>query len=496
MRVFSKIQNAKRFEPIDRVALTLMLVLSLLIGILLWGGDRTRPYVRDFSWQNKQIGAEDTFFVLTFSRPMDRASVEANLHIEPPLPGLVSWAGRRLVYTLNAPASYNTSYTVKLQKARQSLGTGRLGTLIKPFASQFRTRDHIFVYLGIEGQEKGRLILYNLTRQQKTLLTPKTLVVTDFKVYPTSDRILFAASDWSNYGPGLFEQQLYTVTTGLSPLSANQPNSTQKAGKIERILDNADYQNLKFDLSPDGQVIVVERVNRRDADDTGLWILRPDTPWQPLLKQPGGTFLIAPDSATLANTQGEGVAILSLTPQAKPVDFLPKFDKVLGFSKDGIRAAMVKLNSDFTQSLFLATNQGLEKELLRTNGEFLNCQFDSTAQNLYCLMTRLLQGEEYSLEQSVAAINLKTFAVEQILVLSNESDVQMSLSPDGLMLLLDRVATKKTPSAKDDLTTGTGNAIATSRLWLLPLTNHTPDSTASSPDQPLSLRGFYPRWLP
>ncbi len=493
----SQIQNAKLLEPIDRVALTLMLVLSLLIGLLLWGGDRTRPYVRDFSWQNKQVGAADTFFVLTFSRPMDHASIEANLHIEPPLPGLTSWAGRRLVYTLTTPAHYDTTYKVKLQQGRQSRGTGKSGNWMKPFAAQFRTRDRTFVYLGVGGQEKGRLILYNLTRKQKTLLTPKNLVVTDFKPYPTGDRILFAASDWLHYGPGLSEQQLYVVTTGLYSTSASQSNSTRKAGRIERVLDNLDYQNLKFDLSADGQVIVVERVNRRNLDDAGLWVQQPDAPWQLLLKQAGGEFAIAPDSATLANAQGEGVSILPLTPPAKPLDFLPKFDKVLGFSRDGVRAAMVKLNSDSTQSLFLVTNQGFENELRRTNGEFLNCQFDPSAQNLYCLMTQLLKGEEYSLQESLEAIDLKTFKVKPLLVLSDQAEIQMSLSPDGLALLLDRVATKETLPLKDDLTTGTGSAIATSRLWLLPLANRTPDSTASSvPYQELPLQGFHPRWLP
>jgi hypothetical protein len=472
-----------------------MLVLSLLIGLVLWGGDRTRPYVREFSWQNKQIGAADTFFVLTFSRPMDHASVEANLNIEPPLPGKSSWAGRRLVYTLTNPAPYGTSYTVELHKGRQSLG--KPGNLMQPFVGQFRTRDRALVYLGVEGDEKGRLVLYNLTHPKKTLLTPKELVVTDFEPYPFGDRILFAASDWSNYGPGLFEQQLYVVTTGLSGISANQPNSTRNAGQINLILDNRDYQNLKFDLSPDGQVIVVFRVNRGHIEDSGLWVLRPDAPWQSLLKQPGGDFLITPDSAAIANSQGEGVAILPLTPQAKPLDFLPKFDKVLGFSSDGIRAAMVKSNSDLTQSLFLVTNQGLQKELLKINGEFLNCQFDPKGQNLYCLINQLVEGKEYSQQLSVQGIDLQRFNAKSLLVLSNPSEVEMSLSPDGLVLLLDRVVTKETLPSKEDLTTDVGSAIVTSRLVLLPLANTTPESnTRSGSPQELAILGFHPRWLP
>ncbi|MEW6499809.1 MAG: hypothetical protein AB1589_46200, partial [Cyanobacteriota bacterium] len=343
--------------------------------------------------------------------------------------------------------------------ARQSLGMGKPGNLMQPFEGQFRTRDRIFIYLGVMGDEKGRLILYNLTRQQKILLTPKNMVVTDFKPYPTGDRILFAASDWSNYGPGLLEQQLYTVTTGIPAMSANPPHSPLKAGNIERILDNLNYHNLKFDLSDDGQIIVVFRVNRRNPDDSGLWVKQSNTPWQLFLKQLGGDFAIAPDSETIANMPGEGVTILPLTPQAKPLDFFPKFDKVLSFSKDGIRAAMVKSNSDFTQSLFLVTNQGLQKELLSTNGDLLNCQFDTMAQNLYCLMTQLLPGEEYSQQLSLAAIDLKTYKVESLWAASNQSEMQVSLSPDGLALLFDQVVTKETLASKDDLTTDTGSAI-------------------------------------
>ncbi|NEN98005.1 MAG: hypothetical protein F6K50_21535, partial [Moorea sp. SIO3I7] len=63
-------------QPIDRTAGVVIVILSLLIGILLWTGDRTAPRVREFSWQDKQIGAEDKAFILTFSRPMDQTSVE------------------------------------------------------------------------------------------------------------------------------------------------------------------------------------------------------------------------------------------------------------------------------------------------------------------------------------------------------------------------------------------------------------------------------------
>ena len=75
------------------------------------GGDRHVPKIRDFSWQNKVVWARDTAFIITFSRPMDRASVESNLRIEPALPGKISWSGRRLVYTLIAASLYLPPYS-------------------------------------------------------------------------------------------------------------------------------------------------------------------------------------------------------------------------------------------------------------------------------------------------------------------------------------------------------------------------------------------------
>ena len=233
----------KRFEPIDRVAVSLMLLLSFAIGFLLIGGDRSLPKVRDFSWQNKQVGARDTAFILTFSRPMDHQSVEGNLHIEPPLRGKISWSGRRLVYTLTAPPQYDRTYKIELQTAREKLGFDKPGNAIAPFASQFNTPDRAFVYTGTEAAEKGRLILYNLTRKQKIILTPENLVVKNFRIYPAGDRILFSASEWSKYKPGLYEQSLYAVTTGRSS------DPAQKPGTIQQILGNQDYENLKFDLS-------------------------------------------------------------------------------------------------------------------------------------------------------------------------------------------------------------------------------------------------------
>jgi hypothetical protein len=302
------------------------------------------------------------------------------------------------------------------------------------------------------------------------------------------------------------EQKLYTVTTGITinppPQVAATPDDrplvappAKPPGEVQLVLDSKDYQNLKFDLSADGQVIVVQRVNRNDPADFGPWILRDGKPPETLKGEPGGDFLITPDSNSLAISQGQGLAILPLEPDAKPLDFLPKFGMVLTFSRDGSRAAMVKFNTDRTRSLFLVTNQGTQKELLRTTGSILKAQFDPARQVLYCLLTELIiEGDLYREKPYLAAIDLKTSKLTPLLELPEQRDIQMSLAPDGIGILFDQATTTDTANSKAVQRTQDGKVIADSQLWLLPLDIEKP--TVALQPEALPLNGLHPRWLP
>jgi hypothetical protein len=500
----------KLLQPLDRTALILMLVLGLAIALLILKGDRAAPHVRDFSWQNTQVGAEDTAFLLTFSRPMDRASVEENLRLEPPLPGKFSWSGRRMAYTLETPAPYGTEFEVRLQGARDRFGNpDDERTAIEPFFGQFQTRDRAFVYLGVEGEQEGRLVLFNLTQQTEQVLTPENLVVMSFKPYPNSDRVLFSATDRTAQQEGMLDQRLYTVTTGMqvrSPAAlGGQENETPTvplaAGVVEQLLDSQDYQNLKFDLSADGQTIIVQRVNRQNPGaDFGLWILQPGAEPQRLETEPGGDFLIAPDNSSLAIAQGQGMAILPLDSQSDPLDFLPQFGMVLSFARDGTAAAMVRFNvepENPTRSLFLVTNQGTEQELLRTSGSILSAEFDPTKQILYCLVTELLPTEAYLEQPYLVAIDLQTQERTDLLLLPIQRDIQMALAPDGLGILFDQATTETEEETEPGvIRSQEGKAIATSRLWFLPIVPDADGNPTPVEAQPLPLAGLRPNWLP
>jgi len=482
-------------HPLDRVATAMMLALALLIGILIMGGDHTEPVVRDFNWQEKQVGIEDTAFTLTFNRTMDWPQVEQHLQLTPKLPGKLSWAGRRLAYTLTETIPYGTEFQIRLDQVKEArLSSHVQPKVMQPFASRFSSRDLAYVYLGVNGEESGRLILNNLTQSQKTVLTSPELVVTEFRPYPYGDRILFAATERENEVQGNFNPQLYTVTTGLE---ANPPDLESKpaqvAGQVELVLDNKQYQILKFDLSADGRRIVIQRAPKQGngLGEVSLWQLPEGESLQKLENVQGGDFLIAPDSQSLVIAQGQGLAILPLDSDAndEPLGFLPKFGMVLSFAKDGSAATMLKFNTDFTRSLFLVTNQGQQTELLKISGSVLNALFDPKKQLLYCLLTQVGSGEEYVETPYLATIDLATKTETRLLDLPNQRDISIALAPDGSSLLFDQ-AIEASPESENVVQTNQGSTISTSNLWLLPL----------QPGQKLQPQaigsGLNPQWLP
>lgn len=509
-----------RLTPLDRWAIATILGLAVAIAALVLSGSfcsshhclvSAAPRVLDFTWRDRLIRADDTAFILKFSRPMDRDSVARNLtlrvpdqpELDEPLPGKLSWAGRRLAYTLDFPAPYGNTYRLELAGAREKFARREdSGALLQPFSAEFRTPDRAFAYIGLEGDERGRLILYNLTAQEQRVLTPPELIVTGFAVYPEGDRLLFSAVERARAEEGILAQQLYRVATGLG-------KDAEAEAEPELVLSSEDYQILNFDLSPDGNTIVVQRISRDDPSDFGLWALRGDNPSGTLRDRApvllndsaGGVFEIAPDNQTVATTKGEGIAVLPLDPDAEPLDFLPDFGLILDFRRDGTAAAMVDFNRDnpdklYTRSLVLVTNQGTQQPLLDTTGSILNCQFAPRGNQLYCLLTNLLEGEDYAEQPYLAVIDIPSQQTFPLLELPAYQDIHISLAPDGLGLLFDQIDTDPALATDAVLQTDSGEAIASGELWLLLTSADLPDAASPPTLEQLPFNGFAPQWLP
>lgn len=411
-----------KFLPLDRAALTASLLLTIAILLLLWQGDKTVPRVREFSWHNQQISAADRMFILTFSRPMNQESVESNLKITPALFGKFSWAGRRMAFTLTKPIPYGQKFNLSLANATDRFDQP---DVYLTFNSEFNSPDRAFVYIGTKGEEAGRLVLHNFTQNYHRILTPNHQMVTDFRIYADRGHILYSATPRKEQA-NILDQELFRVTTGIG----NNP------GEVELVLDNKEYQIFKFDLSGDGKKIVVQRLSRTVQGSYGLWQIV-DQKLTPISQPPGGEFIIAPDHNSLAITQGEGVAILSLEEGAEPLDFLPKFGNILSFNQDGSQAAMIKFNKDFTRSLFLVNNQGKEQELITINGSFLDSEFSFNSNLLYVLLTRVEQSSTtYQEHPYLGVIDIVSNKFSELLDLREQRDVTVSLAPDNQAVLL------------------------------------------------------------
>jgi hypothetical protein len=459
--------------------------LMIAIGAFVGVNHFKSPKVAQFSWENMKVGIHQKAFTLTFNQEMDHASVADNLTIKPPLDGEISWDGKEMTYTLSEIPLYGNSYYVQLSEAESATGEQPL----EPFIGEFETRDRAFVYLGVEGKEKGRLILYNLTQQEKLLLTPSDLTVVDFEAYPQGDRILFSA--FSNRQNQTSVQKLYTVTTGIDPTGTKEKKAV---GKLNILLDAKQQQNLKFDLADNGQTIIVQHQDPQ-TEASELWVITANGTLQPLEVQ-AKQFVISPNGETLALAKPEGVTFIPIANRSESSLLFPEYDQVLTIASDNQTTVMVKNRTDGTQTLFLVDAKK-ERELFTTAGKFLNCGFEPRQQKtLYCLHTEVTEAIDGTIveEPSLTAVNLETNEQVSLLTLPNYPDVKMSVAPDGIAILFDQVvATLPKPNSK--LRTKDGNAITMAKLWLLPLpeipTKDNPNRI--SPEELVS--GFHPHWL-
>jgi hypothetical protein len=480
----------KRLAWFDRLVLATILALIAGISSILIQGNQVPTRGENFSWQGRKIGVRDNYFTLSFNRPIDRSDIETSLVINPPLPGKISWAGDRLTYTLTELPIYGKKYQVKLPIAQG-----------EDFIGEFYSHDRAFAYIGVNQEERGRLIVCNIiqgpnnvTELKKTILTPGDLVVTDFQIYPRGDRILFSAFDRSDLGRDTPKQQLYTITTGLNH---DEHGQNLPSGRIERFLDAKTYQNLRFDLSDNGKTLIVQRINHGNPGDASLWVIRDDGQSRPLGMQ-GDNFLLSPDGKKAVVSQTGGVAVIPLDVQGGKPQFLPTYEKILAFSRDGRQKLMVKSEPDNQRSLFLLDDRGESRLLLRTANPIISCQFEPRQEKtLYCLKSDLVMGSDGKVKEEpfLGIIELKTGKMTPLLALPNYRDVQMSMSPDGVALLFDQLATVPF-GVGNDLVTGEGSSIADGRLWLLPLPDQfSPNSIPKILPQELNA-GFKPRWLP
>ncbi|MCT0255291.1 MULTISPECIES: hypothetical protein [unclassified Synechocystis] len=480
----------KKLSLFDRTVGAIAIILVLLIVVVLLRGNQSPLVVTQYSWRNTNIGAQTEALTMTFNHPFDPEEMESGLVIDPPLAGKTIWQGRRWFYTLTDIPRYGTNYQLTLPLASMVGGRGT-----QDFTSVITSRARALVYIGVSGEERGRLILYNITnpqQPQKIILTPKDLTVRQFQIYPQGDRLVFTATDPSRRQS---QQNIFTVTTGINNLNTQ---TKVLPGKLERLWENQDYNNQRIALAANGSVLAMARENAQNPADSGLWVApRGENP-RPLGIR-ADKFIVGPNGNFLAVGQEGGVGLIPLNPEAGTPQFLAGMEQPLDFSPKGKELLLTQQNPDFSHSLIIYDLETRsQEEVLRSPYPLLNCRFDPRDQpRAYCLQADFVQrpGEPVQPEPYLAVINLTSGQSRPLLALPNYPEVDLTIAPDGLGLMFDQVATSSGLSSQD-LLTDSQRSIVDGRVWLLPLPRDLAIETESEPDPQELTAGFAPRWMP
>lgn len=480
----------KKLSLFDRTVGAIAILLIGLIAVVLLRGNQSPLTVTQYSWRNTNIGAQTQALTMTFNHPVDPGKIKEGLTIDPPLAGKTIWQGRRWFYTLTDIPRYGTNYQLTLPLPAMVRGQGE-----QDFSSVITSRARALVYIGVGGEERGRLILYNITnpqQPQKIILTPKDLTVRQFQIYPQGDRLVFTATDPTRRSG---QQNIFTVTTGINNLNTQ---TKVLPGKLERLWENQDYDNQRIALASNGSTLVISRQNVQNPADAGLWVAPEGDSPRPLGIK-AEQFIVSPNGNFLAVTQEGGVGLIPLTPNAGTPQFLEAMEQALDFSPNGKELLLTQQNPDFSHSLVMYDlQQSSRREILRSPYPLLSCRFDPRSQpRAYCLQADFIQreGEPVQPEPYLAVINLNDGQARPLLALPNYPEVDLTIAPDGLGLMFDQVATGPSMGSHD-LLTNSQRSIVDGRVWLLPLPGDLATETDADPDPQELTAGFAPSWMP
>ncbi|NJN76103.1 MAG: hypothetical protein HC796_07745 [Synechococcaceae cyanobacterium RL_1_2] len=284
------------WSRLDRAGALGFLGINLALLITIAIGDRSRPQVENFSWHHQKIGQSDRSFTLTFDRLVAPTTVAKNLTIDPPMAGAITWQGRQMRYHLTEPPQYGQQAKLTVQKVTAQNPSNRKAII--PFQGEFNTRDQALIYVGLEDDERGRLVLKNLTTKTTQILTPEDLTVTDFKVVKNGQQIIFSAFAFDPTS-----ENLYMVNTGLGFQETGDENLAP--GRLFNLLMDGDYIQSRFVASDDGRRLVIYRQSRKDPDEAQLWAQIDGGAWQPLGLDTQN-FKLSPDGTTIAFIEMRG----------------------------------------------------------------------------------------------------------------------------------------------------------------------------------------------
>jgi len=302
-------------DRLDKVVGFAITVLLAALALTLINGDRAGVGIRAFGPQGN---AHSTALIqVTFDTLMDTASVEANMHIDPPLEGRFIWNGAQMAYKPTAVLTPGASYTVTIDSGARS-AEGR--QLSEAQRWSFTVRMPIIAYLapaiapeGDSDESPNIWLVDPATPLKPKQLTRNPQGVQDFRVSPDGTQIVY-----TRLGPG-GSADLYVVDVD-SGAERRITNCTAAQARCQYA-----------DWSPDGTRLVYERLEgspdipESDRDLARVWTVNVrDLSTAPLFADPlmlGALPRWSPDGTQIAMFDGNvgAVAIYDLNTAVRKI---------------------------------------------------------------------------------------------------------------------------------------------------------------------------------
>jgi Tol biopolymer transport system component len=182
-----------RFDRMDRVAISGMAVLAIVILFFVLRGDQVGVQVTRTA---PASGAEGVgtrgLIAFTFSEPMSQTSVEQRLRIAPEVSGTLRWNGATAFWTSPQPLQADTTYTVTIASGATS-ARGR--QLLDDATWSFRTGHPRLVYLApFSAPASDLYVLDVLNNGAAQRLTNEPFGVRDYAISPDGRRIVYSVN--------------------------------------------------------------------------------------------------------------------------------------------------------------------------------------------------------------------------------------------------------------------------------------------------------------
>ncbi len=472
-------------STLDRAFLSALLGIGGLIVVILIRGDRTVPQVDQFNYHQQTISPFKAQLHFTFNREMDKASVEQGFRITPETSGRFSWLGRKMAFTPSLPLPYNTQFQIEIRDALDANGIA----LPVTYQSQFSTTEQRLVYLGSEGEERLRLVLWKSQSQTRQILTPPHLMVLEHQPSQDGQTLYFSATDKNNIDPTFHWTSLQQV------FSLHLPTQ-----ELKLVADNKGVINYGFVVSEDQRTVVLARLDRHapDIEDPfSLWFKSSDqSQWQPLPQQGivDVPFFLSPDAYQVLGPGSSGFVLIPLAAQATP-QYVGSFTHAYGFSPNGQKLLFTKTSrqDDFTQysHLIVLGADGSKHTALQNYGVLDHLRFGPQGETIYFVMTQGKQDVSMSLPFHLYAYHLPSQSLRPLTQDPEWSEEAFHISQDGQRIVYERYPTLEEdnlgPEFRDTLER-TGEDLSNAELWVFEI--------ESQSNNPLHLKGRKPQWLP